>query len=201
VPEAHLRQSALAHLGLAARTVATIGDAGIGVTVVGPVRQLALRGESADADFLAAAEAALGTAPPTQPNTASSAGDLTVLWLGPSEWLLVGDVDPARLDSALAGTHHAMVDVTESRTVLRLSGPRVRDLLAKGCSLDLHQRVFAVGACAQSTLALTEMLLHRLPDPAEGPAFDVYVHRSSAGYLWQWLEVAAAEYGLAVLET
>lgn len=199
MPDLNLRQSALAHLGLNARVVTATGEAGVAVAVIAPPRQLALRGESADAGFRAAAEAGLGLALPTQPNTTATAGELSILWLGPSEWLLVGDVEPAPLAAALAGTHHALVDVSESRTVLRLAGPKVRDLLAKGSSLDLHERAFAVGNCAQSTLALTDMLLHRLPDGGGDAAFDVYVHRSVAGYLWQWLEVAAAEYGLAVL--
>ena len=199
MPDAHLRQSAFAELGLAVRTVAAIGDAGIAVSVLAPMRQFALRGDGGDAALLSAAGTALGFALPTAPNTTATANGVTALWLGPSEWLLVGDSDAARLDAALAGHHHAVVDVTESRAVLRLSGPRVRELLAKDCSLDLQERAFPVATCAQSTMALTDMLLYRQPDADTGAVFDLYVHRSFAAYLWRWLEVAAMEYGLAVL--
>jgi sarcosine oxidase gamma subunit len=32
-----------------------------------------------------------------------------------------------------------------------------------------------------------------------GPAFDIYVPRSFADYLWAWLEDAGREYGVAVV--
>jgi heterotetrameric sarcosine oxidase gamma subunit len=35
-----------------------------------------------------------------------------------------------------------VVDVSAQRTTLRLRGEHARDLLAGGCSLDLHPRVF-----------------------------------------------------------
>ena len=36
---------------------------------------------------------------------------------------------------------------------LSLSGAAVRNVLAKGCSLDLHSSKFRAGKCAQSLLA------------------------------------------------
>jgi sarcosine oxidase subunit gamma len=33
---------------------------------------------------------------------------------------------------------------------------------------------------------------------ADTPAYDLYVHRSFADYLWRWLEDAAKEYGVAI---
>jgi sarcosine oxidase subunit gamma len=88
-----------------------------------------------------------------------------------------------------------VVDVSDSRAVITLSGPRALDVLAKGCPLDLHPRVFSPGRCAQSLLAKAHVLLHRVDD---APTFEIYVHRSFADYLWTWLEDAAAEYGMAV---
>ncbi|MEE9184627.1 MAG: sarcosine oxidase subunit gamma family protein [Acidimicrobiia bacterium] len=34
---------------------------------------------------------------------------------------------------------------------------------------------------------------------AQGPAFDLYVPRSFADYLWAWLEDAGTEYGVALV--
>ncbi len=72
---------------------------------------------------------------------------------------------------------------------------RVRELLAKGCPLDLHPRVFDVGQCAQSHLAKAPILIRQLD---REPAFEIVVRRSFADYLWVWLEDAAAEYGFEV---
>ena len=48
---------------------------------------LSLRGSGER--FLDACEAALGVRPPTAPNTVASSGTLSVLWLGPDEYLIV----------------------------------------------------------------------------------------------------------------
>ena len=41
------------------------------------------------------------------------------------------------------------------------------------------------------------MILHRISDE---PRFEIYVTISFADYLWNWLERAADEYGMAVVE-
>jgi sarcosine oxidase subunit gamma len=65
-----------------------------------------------------------------------------------------------------------------------------------GCPLDLHERVFRTGQCAQSHLARTSIIVHQV---ADGPDYDLYVERSQAEYLWSWLEQAGAPYGVAVV--
>ncbi len=86
--------------------------------------------------------------------------------------------------------------MSDGRAVIGLSGPHASDVLMKGCSLDVHPRKFAPGDCAQSMLAKALVILHQT-DAA--PAYDIYVERSFADYLWSWLEDAAAEYGLAIV--
>lgn len=198
--ESHLEQAPLAHLGLAARAVSAPGDAGVGLAAM-PVRpMLSLRGEGDDSEFLAAAERGLGFALPTAPNTTAGRDGSIAFWLGPSEWLIAGPCPRDGIAAALAQVRHALVDVSDARAVLRLTGPQARNLLAQGTGLDLHDRAFPAGACAQSTMALADMLLHRpQDDAAAGAVFELYVGRSYADYLWRWLEAAADEYGFAVL--
>lgn len=152
-----------------------------------------LRGRLEDAGFAEAVAGVLGTAPPAEPNTVASEGQIDLFWSGPDEWLaVVWQGDPGelarRLAEALAGRHTAVTDVTAGNAVLDLAGPGARALLARGCPLDLHPRVFPVGRCAQSVLGHASVLLH-LRDPE--PAFTLLVRRSMAGYLWRWLEVVA----------
>lgn len=148
----------------------------------------------------AAAEAvglALDLQLPLQPNSVVRAGELTALWLGPDEWLLVGQPGSARnLESRIreaAGDEHVSVtDVSAQRTTLLVTGPRAHDLLAHGCSLDLHPRAFGAGRCAQTTLGRTQVVLVARDEPRAG--FWVLVRSTFAGYLADWLLDAATEH-------
>lgn len=198
------RQSALAHLRLEARAASAPASAGVVLSERAYRGQIALRGKAANRKFKTAVKSVLGVALPVTPNTASEVKkDCCLLWLGPDEWLAAvpGGREAetiADLYTALSDVHFAAVDVSSSRTVIRLSGAQARDVLMKGCSLDLHPAAFAAGRCAQSSLARCHMLLHQTGD---SPDYDVYVHRSFADYLWRWLEDAAAEYGVRVAGT
>ncbi len=88
-----------------------------------------------------------------------------------------------------------MVDLSEARTVIAVSGRHARDLLQKGTPLDLHPRAFEPGHCAQTALSRANVILHQID---ASPRYDVYVLNSFADYLWNWMERAAGEYGLAV---
>jgi sarcosine oxidase subunit gamma len=203
--ERYLRQSALAHLQLAARAAAERGAAGVALCERSGFGLLLLRGDGGEA-FAAGAAAALGTAVPREPNRVVEGEGRRVLWLGPDEWLVatpVGEEEALtrRLLEALAGLHVAVTDIGETRAVIGIAGPKAREALSQGCSLDLHPRVFEPGHCAQSLLARVPVLLHqREESAAAGPSYDIYVARSMAEYLWQWLEDAAREDGVAVIE-
>ena len=131
---------------------------------------------------------------PTQPCTSARSGDVDVLWLGPDEWLVVGPPGAAerltgKLRSAVGAEHASVVDVSAQRTTLELSGPRVLDLLAAGCAIDLHPRVFGPGDCVQTTLAHAPVVLLR-----RDAAFWVLVRASFAAHLADWLIDASVEY-------
>ena len=200
VAERYRRSSTLAHLGLEAR--ASIADPHAGV-VLGecPVRgMLALRGDSDSAEFRSAVSTVLGFDLVVEPLTSARQRDVSMLWLGPDEWLIVTP-DRRRervertLREALDGRHAALVDVSHSRTILALSGPGARAVLSKGCPLDLHPRAFPAGSCAQSRLAKCQVLIHLV---RETPEFEIYLPRSSGEYLWLWLEDAGSEFGVGI---
>ena len=198
--ERYRRRSALAHLGLEARASALVPDAGV-MLGESPIRGLlVLRGDSAGAEFRSAVSAVLGLDPVVEPLTAVRKRDVSMLWLGPDEWLVVTPDRRAEriertLRDALEGQHAALTDVSHSRSVLVLSGPDARAVLAKGCPLDFHPRVFGPGRCAQSRLAKCQVLIHQTD---EALAFDIYVQRSFAEYAWTWLEDAGQEFGIRI---
>lgn len=113
---------------------------------------------------------------PVEPNT--TAGE--VLWLGPDEWLVVGGREGDYHDAA------AVVDVSANRLCFELSGDDVENVLAQGCSLDLHPSVFAPGRCAQTLLAKAQVILQR----TEPETFRIFVRPSFASYLRAWIEDA-----------
>jgi len=187
------RQSPLARL---ADRLAAAGDAPerIRLTEVPFLTQLTLRAipGSPAAD---AAAGPLGTPLPDAPNTTSAAGDVEVLWMGPDEWLVVAPAgrDDLRdtLEQALGAEDATVVDVSAQRTVIEVAGADARDVLLKGCALDLHPRVLGAGRCAQTLLARAQVVLVARTDE---PAYRLFVRASFAEYLAEWLLDAAAEY-------
>jgi sarcosine oxidase subunit gamma len=141
--------------------------------------------------------AVIGARPPTEPNTTviSTDGSRHVLWLGPDEWLVIGEpgsgpaLETAIRDAIGAG-RGAAVDVSANRTTISVSGPRARDLLAFGCSIDLDERRFKPGMCVQTLLARANVIIAPV-GPAVEPAFRVLVRPSFAAYLAAWLTDAA----------
>ena len=145
----------------------------------------------------AEASAALGVDLPTTPNTWVPAEAGRAVWLGPDEWLLSSTTEApedleTRVRAAVVPLGGAATDVSAQRIGLRLTGVRVRDLLAKGCSIDLHPRVFGRGSSAQTAVGQAGVVLLALSDA--GDDYAVLVRSSFAGYLADWLLDAALEF-------
>lgn len=143
-----------------------------------------VRGELNDPAFVAAFERVVGCRPPSAPNTVARSAEYDVLWLGPDEWLVrsVGPVQAgvleAKLAEAVQGSYAAAVDVGSGNTVVEISGTCVRDVLARGCPLDLHPRMFKPGQCAQSHYFKASIVLV----PTDKDVYEIVVRRSFADY-------------------
>ena len=199
--ETYQRRSALAHLGLVARAAA-VSKAGAGVTMSEIAHRtiVNIRGTASDPALSSAVEAATGVALPPAANTVSTGGSRQILWLGPNEWWATGpdgeaDVLVEALREKFVGQHASACDVSESRAVIALKGPRARDVLMRGVSLDLHPREFRVGQCAQTGVSRANALIHLVDDT---PSFEIYVLKSFSDYLWRWLEKVARDFNVAI---
>nr|WP_321877500.1 sarcosine oxidase subunit gamma [Paraburkholderia bannensis] len=163
-----------------------------------PFRDLVMvRGEPQDPAFTGAFAQAVGCSLPTQPNTRSVGTEHDVLWLGPDEWLVrsAGPVDAGVLEEKLtgalggnSGSWATAVDVGSGYTVVELTGARVREVLARGCPLDLHPSLFKEGQCAQSYFFKASIVL--IPTGAD--RYEIVVRRSFADYFCRILLDAAA---------
>lgn len=157
-----------------------------------------LRGNAEDAAFRTAASRALGLELPLKSCTSVANTISRAVWAGPDDWFVIGpkghaDAQAAQLRAAMVGTHHAVTDVSSGYTVLHLSGAPVRDVLAQGCPLDLHPRVFTPGSCAGSHYFRASIWLWQTD---EAPTYEVLVRRSFMGYFWLMLERSTQECGL-----
>jgi sarcosine oxidase subunit gamma len=123
----------------------------------------------------------------------------TALWLAPGTWMVVAeDLEDGALYENLRERLRdfaAVMDQSHGRAALRLAGPRARDVLAKGCRLDLHPRVFTPGMCAQTVIAQIGVLLHQRDGV---PTYDLYVPAGYAGDFLEWLVSSATEFGYRV---
>ncbi len=149
----------------------------------------------------AAAAELLGVALPTAASTYAENGDTAAIWLGPDEWLITmrsgtGVELETRLRDVIAPHGGAAIDVSGQRTTLLLRGSRARDVLAKGCSLDLHPSTFGSGSAAQTMLGQAGVVLLAVDD--SGADFRILVRTSFVRYLHAWLADAAAEYDAGV---
>jgi sarcosine oxidase subunit gamma len=195
--EQHGRRHGLETL---AREAGKSRKAPIELCVRGDLGHLNLRGMP-DEEFVRTCETVLGQPLPLEPNTFTGEAQ-RVYWLGPDEWLVVGDtgrVDELadELEAALEDNHAAINKLSGGQIALHLSGEPVRNLFAKGCTLDFHPRVFRSGQCAQSGLAKANVLFGCLDEDGR---FELVVRRSFADYLLRWLCHAGDDHGVRVSE-
>ena len=128
------------------------------------------------------------------PRRAIDASNVTLLWTGPQQWLLTSEqIETAslmsQLEEIMAHTDATVVDLSHSRVRLRITGSQTRALLAKGCPLDIES--LTAGDCATTHLGAITVTIHW----RENDACDLYVSRSFAVSLWEWLFDAAGEFG------
>jgi sarcosine oxidase subunit gamma len=192
-------RSALHGIALPGRHGASAGAAGVVIeerTDLSFASVIAKRGKR-DA-LLSAVETAYGVALPTRPRRVTK-GSVTFAGTGPDQWIASAEGAEAQNFAARVrgriGLFAAVSDQTDARLVLRLSGPKVRDVLAKGVPLNLHPKVFKPGDVATTLVAYIGVQLDRLDDAT----FQLTAPRSMAGSFWSWLSASAAEFGYDVV--
>lgn len=135
-----------------------------------------------------------GMALPLSPATAGP-GAVEFIWAGPHQWLALSERHDAneleRLLRTSLGSAASLTDQSEGRTILRISGPRTREALAKGVHIDLHPRVFRPGDVAMTSIAHINVHLWQVD---ETPTYDVATFRSFEIAFWDWLIAASVEF-------
>ncbi|CDN49293.1 sarcosine oxidase subunit gamma [Neorhizobium galegae] len=183
--------------GTASRTLPLAGHHGshnATLTVAPSAERISLR---VRAEEVAALSGALGVDLPVRPKTSASANGRTALWLGPDEWLVIGDggsdVGNSLMQAAKnSGVLHSATDVSHRNTAILVSGPGAAAAINAGCPQDLSLKVFPVGACSRTILGKVEIVLLRTAQDA----FRVEVWRSFSRYAFGLLSEGAQDAAL-----
>jgi heterotetrameric sarcosine oxidase gamma subunit len=122
--------------------------------------------------------------------------DVSVRNVGPGEWLIVSEslgVESLERDfSILDAGRVSFFEQSDGRTLLRISGPSVRKILAKCVPVDLHPNVFAEGQSG------TMLCCHVSANVARTAAdtFEIAVMRSFAGTVFAEIMEMGREFAL-----
>jgi sarcosine oxidase subunit gamma len=121
-------------------------------------------------------------------------GDPAACWLGPDQWLLTSDTRLAEelvghIDRTLSNLLHAATDMSSHNACFALKGPAARTVLAMGCGIDMHESAFISGQCVRTQFANVQLLIVAVADNR----FDLYLDRSHARYLSNWIANAGED--------
>ncbi|MDH4609326.1 sarcosine oxidase subunit gamma family protein [Pseudomonas sp. BN102] len=197
-PEKAPAESPLFHAGLDELARKGKSSAGVVLREKKLLGHLVIRGDAKDPAFAGGVHKALGLELPVALTLVAN-GDTSLQWLGPDEWLLIVPSGQEfeteqRLRKALDGQHISVVNVSGGQTILELSGPKVREVLMKSTSYDVHPSNFPVGKAVGSNFAKSQLVIRHTGEDT----WELLVRRSFADYIWLWLQDASAEFGLAV---
>jgi sarcosine oxidase subunit gamma len=146
----------------------------------------------------AALEARYGTAAP-QPRRMAHGQGLIVQWCGDQQYYAIAEGRPEgaltlELKSSLEGLA-SVSDQSHGRVVIRLSGERTREVLAKGSPVDFHRREFPVNASVPTQMAHVGVHVSR----PEEEVFELSLFRGFSEHFWEWLTEQAQEFGYEVV--
>lgn len=123
---------------------------------------------------------------------------VVVAWAALDAWIVTAPA-PGRgalyqtLDQECRGLA-AVTDQSHGLTGFSISGPACRDVLAKGCAVDLDSAQFPVAACAATQMEHISVHLRRSGENA----FELLVPTSYGLSFWEFLTEMALEFGYQV---
>jgi len=130
-----------------------------------------------------------------KPRVATVHEDYTALPMAPGQWMMFANEGAdgsfkRKLEEQVFKIGYVS-EQSHSRAIIRISGAKVLDVLAKECRLDLHPSVAGAGFCAQTIMAQIGVLVHKVD---EDPTFDLIVFAGFADGFWHWITHAADEF-------
>lgn len=185
MPELIRRASALAHVARQGRFGADRGPPGIILSVRHPVSIVMAIARMEKSEVL--------------PTALAGMPGVSAQWAGADQYYVIadgrGEGHLYRELQKTCGGIAALSDQSHGRVIVSVSGPKVRQVLAKGTPVDLHKDEFAIGRSAVTQMAHVGVHLTRVGEDT----FELSVFRGFAESFWEWLTTQSEEFGYQVM--
>ena len=151
--------------------------------------KLNIRGNPKDKDFLSNIGSILEVVIPLEPNTKIQNKSFQIVWLSPNEWLInffnhdIFSETLIQLNNKLNPENTSITDVSENKTIIRIKGGKVNQLLRKFMILDVDKVLKSNTKVAQTIFVKIPILIIRNHDREEKQNYDIHVNRSHTTYL------------------
>ncbi len=160
-----------------------------------PVAKINLRGNLDNKDFATKAGKILGMILPKESCSTSTNENISCLWLGPNEWLLVSndlvtkdnndyEIEQALFDGISKTNLGSVTNVTDHYTIFKLTGSNIFEILSKGCPFNFNSDNFGDDKVVQTVLNHVDVIIHKKTKDE----VNIYVRRSFSNYLWLWIK-------------
>ena len=151
-----------------------------------------IRGKSSDKEFMKNIGSALNLVLPIEPNVRIFNNNISIMWLGPNEWLVITPENEkdgiiSLLKSNLNPQKTAITDVSFNRTILRLEGEKVFTLLSKFLVANLEKILKTNFSVAQTIFIKIPVLFVRNNTDEEPASLDLHLNRSHTKYVYELL--------------
>jgi heterotetrameric sarcosine oxidase gamma subunit len=123
------------------------------------------------------------------PSRAVTGNNGSVLRTEPLKWWLV-EAEVAPLDPEQG----VILDLSHSRTRIRISGEACCEFLNRHLSLDFREHAFPVDSVASSVIDHVGVTLWHSPD-----GYELFIPRGYARFIWQGLLTSAEQFGVEVI--
>ena len=159
---------------------------GINIQELAFINKINIRINTKNTDYIKICGKILNAILPTKPNTFTKNGDLKIIWLSPDEWLITNEDDNlfSKLKNEIGDLEASVTDISENRTIVRLSGEKIYKLLSKFLVLDLDKNLSSESTCAQTLFAKVPILLLRNHNENQVPEIDIFLNNSHANYVY-----------------
>ena len=160
---------------------------GINIQEIFFLNKFNLRIDNKNIDLVKKCGKILNSILPIKPNTYNKSDSSNIFWLGPNEWLITNNKEKdlfIQLRNELGDLEASLTDVSDNRTVIRISGYKIFKLLSKFLVLDLDKNLSNESSCAQTLFVKVPILIVRNFKENETPEIDIYTNRSHANYIY-----------------
>ncbi len=159
---------------------------GINIQELAFINKINLRINTKNTNYMKVCGKILNAILPTKPNIFTKNGNLKIIWLSPDEWLITNEDDNlfSKLKNEIGDLEASVTDVSENRTIVRLSGEKIYKLLSKFLVLDLEKSLPSESTCSQTLFAKVPILLLRNHNENQVPEIDIFLNNSHANYVY-----------------